>query len=68
MWTSVNSGAIIQAVKENLGISVLPREKVRTEIESGEILEIRINDLELKSINHTIFHKDKYQKNYDETN
>lgn len=61
IWTSVNSGAIIQAVKENLGISILPRDKVKREIEAGEISELKIDGLELKNTNHIIFHKDKYK-------
>ncbi|NLY21603.1 MAG: LysR family transcriptional regulator [Tissierellia bacterium] len=61
IWTSVNSGAIIEAVKKNLGISILPRDKVRREIEAGEISEIKIEGLELKNTNHIIFHKDKYK-------
>lgn len=61
VWTSVNSGAIIEAVKENLGVSVLPKDKVRKEIENGEIKEINIEGLTLKNTNYIIFHKDKYK-------
>ena len=60
-WTSVNSQALIQAVKQNLGISVLPRQKVENELRNGEIVEIRVNDLELISVNHIIFSKGKYE-------
>lgn len=61
IWTSVNSNALIQAVKEDLGISILPEEKIKNEIADGSILKIRIENLELISINHIVFHKDKYQ-------
>ncbi len=61
VWTSANSQALIQAVKQNLGISVLPRQKVEKELNSGEIVEIKGNHLELISVNHIIFSKGKYQ-------
>lgn len=59
--TSVNSGAIIEAVKEDLGVSILPRCKIKREIEAGDISEIKIDKLELKNTNYIIFHKDKYK-------
>lgn len=60
-WISINSQALIYAVKQNLGISVLPKILVEEEIESGEIFEIKINDFELVNVNHIVFHKDKFQ-------
>ena len=64
-WTSVNSQALIYAVKQNLGISVLPKILVERELINGEILEVKVNDLELASVNHIVLHKDKIQtKNY----
>ena len=64
-WTSVNSQALIHAVKQNLGISVLPKILVENELSSGELFEVKVNDFELISVNHIVFHKDKIQtKNY----
>ncbi|WP_041701423.1 LysR family transcriptional regulator [Gottschalkia acidurici] len=60
-WTSINSQALIHVVKQNLGISVLPKILVQEEIASGEIFEIKVNDFELVNINHIVFHKDKFQ-------
>lgn len=60
-WTSINSQALIYAVKQNLGISVLPKILVEEEINSGEIFEIKVNDFELVNVNHIVFHKDKFQ-------
>ncbi|CBZ05263.1 LysR family transcriptional regulator [Clostridium botulinum] len=60
-WTSINSQALIYAVKQNLGISVLPKILIEEEINSGEIFEIKVNDFELVNINHIVFHKDKFQ-------
>lgn len=66
-WVSINSQALIQAVKQNLGISVLPKILIEREIETGEICEINVNDFELVNINHIVFHKDKVQTNSLET-
>src|SRR5699024_2555945 len=41
-WTSVNSNALIQAVKENLGISILPEEKIEDEVAKGNIVKLSI--------------------------
>lgn len=60
-WTSINSQALIYAVKQNLGISVLPKILIEQEINSGQIFEIKVNDFELVNINHIVFHKDKFQ-------
>lgn len=60
-WTSINSQALIYAVKQNLGISVLPKILVEEEISKGEIFEIKVNDFELVNVNHIVFHKDKFQ-------
>lgn len=61
IWTSVNSQALIQAVKNGLGISVLPRILVEKEIENNEIVEVKVNDFELINVNHVIFDKSKYR-------
>lgn len=60
-WTSINSQVLIYAVKQNLGISVLPKILVEEEIARGEIFEIKVNDFELVNVNHIVFHKDKFQ-------
>ena len=60
-WTSINSQALIHAVKQNLGISVLPKILVEKEISSGEVAEIKVNEFDLVNINHIVFHKDKFQ-------
>ncbi|HHX69366.1 MAG TPA: LysR family transcriptional regulator [Gallicola sp.] len=60
-WISVNSNVLVQAVKSNLGVSILPREKVEKELKDGEIAEVKVKGLELVSTNHIIYHKEKYQ-------
>lgn len=60
-WTSINSQALIYAVKQNLGISVLPKILVEEGIARGEIFEIKVNDFQLVNVNHIVYHKDKFQ-------
>ena len=60
-WTSVNSQALIRAVEQNLGVSILPEILVEDEISKGKILEVCICDLELSNVNQIAFHKDKVQ-------
>lgn len=60
-WISVNSQALIHAVKQGLGISVLPKVLVEKELSNGELYEIKIDDFELISVNHIVFYKDKIQ-------
>lgn len=61
IWTSVNSEVLIAAVQQGLGLSVLPKIKVNQKLLSGEIVEIKVNGLEMSNSNHIIFHKGKYQ-------
>lgn len=60
-WTSINSQSLIYAVKQNIGISVLPKILIEEEIIRGEICEIKVNDFELVNVNHIVYHKDKFQ-------
>lgn len=62
-WVSINSQALIHAVKQNLGISVLPEILIEKEIADGEIFELKVNDFELVNVNHIVFHKSKFQTN-----
>ncbi|KLE16600.1 LysR family transcriptional regulator [Clostridium sp. C8] len=62
-WTSVNSQVLIEAAKENLGITVLPRVLVENEINLGNLVEIKVNELNLSNINHIVFYKGKVQTN-----
>jgi len=61
IWTSVNSQALIQAVKKGLGISILPRILVEKEIKNNEIVEVKVNDFELINVNHVVYDKSKYK-------
>lgn len=58
-WTSVNSQALIQGVKNNLGITILPDILVTSELEKNELKKLFIKDLKLKNNNYIVYHKDK---------
>lgn len=60
-WTSINSQSLIYAVKQNLGLSILPQILVKEELAKGEICEIQVENFELVNTNHIVFHKDKFQ-------
>ena len=61
IFTSVNSQALIQAVKKGLGITVLPRILVEKEIRNNEIAEVKINNFDLLNVNHIVFDKNKHR-------
>lgn len=60
MMTSVNSQALIQAVKCNFGISVLPDLLVMQQVKEGDIAKVSIKDSRLFNYNSICYHRDKY--------
>lgn len=60
LMTSVNSQAIIQAVKCDFGISVLPDLLVMQQIKEGDIVKLSIKDIRLFNYNSICYHRDKY--------
>jgi len=60
-WTSINSQSLIYAVKQNLGLSILPQILVKDQLAKGELCEIQVENFELVNTNHIVFHKDKFQ-------
>ncbi len=59
-WTSINSQALIQGVKNNLGITVLPDILVTPELEKNELKKLSIENFKLENNNYIVYHKDKY--------
>ena len=59
IWTSVNSTALLQGVRENLGISVLPRILVEDDIQSGRVAELAVQGLALTNRNQLAYLKEK---------
>lgn len=60
-WSSVNSQALIQAAKAELGVAVLPDILVEHEIKEGTLVKMSVKDLYLKNVNHIVCHKSSYR-------
>lgn len=58
-WESVNSQVLIEAVKKNLGISVLPVNLLEPALQEGCIKILKLTDA-LSCMNHIVYHKDKH--------
>ncbi len=61
LWSSTSSDSIVQAVRQNLGIGIVPRIFADEYIKRGEIVEIEVKDLDISCMNHVVFGKDKFQ-------
>ncbi len=59
-WESASTLAIIHAVMNGLGISVLPYLLVKREVSDGKIKVVPIEQVEFNRQFHIIYHKDKY--------
>ena len=62
-WTSTNSQALIQGIKNNLGISILPDVLIKDELKKNQLKKLSIDGIELKNNNYIVYHKDKYISN-----
>lgn len=60
IWESTNTQALVNAVSNGLGISVLPYLLIKEELESGKIGLFTVNGLKLKRKFSIIYHKNKY--------
>lgn len=58
-WVSVNSGVIIEAVKENLGVSALPDVLLQPELKKKNIVTLNIDDLVISTPVQIVYYKDK---------
>ncbi len=59
-WESCSSYALINAVKENIGIAVLPYRIAKEHIDRKEVTELPIQDLNLNRKLQIVYHKDKH--------
>lgn len=59
-WTSVNSQALIQGVKQNQGVSLLPAVLIQEEIENNTLVTVEVEGLTLQNNAYIVYHKDKY--------
>lgn len=64
LWESISSHAIIQAVKENLGISVLPYFLIKEYVDRGEIAVLDIDNLSFPRNFNIIYHKNKFHSSH----
>lgn len=60
VWTSVNSQALIQAARNNLGITLMPDILIEKECERKELVQLTIQGLCLENQNYLAYHKDKF--------
>ena len=59
-WTSVNSQALIQAVKSNLGIGVLPVVLIEADLAAGNVCRLTVTDMALSNSSYLVSYRDKY--------
>lgn len=60
VWESVSTRAIVNAVSQGLGLSVLPYLMVKEDLENGRILEKSVGEISLNRDFHIIYHQNKY--------
>lgn len=61
---SASTQAIVRAVNENMGISILPYLMVQEDITKGNVVDLPIKDLDLSRSFSIIYHKNKYLTTY----
>lgn len=62
-WESTSTAALINAVRQGLGIAVLPYMMVEEELEKGNVAELQVEKLHLNRGLHVIYHKNKHLTN-----
>lgn len=58
-WESANSQVLLQAAKAGLGVTVLPLELLKPEIEAGRLVLLELTDIVLKNDAHIVYHREK---------
>lgn len=61
IWESVDSQALVSAVKAGIGLSVLPYRLVKEEILLGKLTEVKITDWQLTNDITALVRKSRYQ-------
>lgn len=61
MWESIDSQALISAIKAGFGLSVLPYRLVKEELTQGRLTEIKIADWQLTNDISVLVRKSRYQ-------
>ncbi len=60
IWESESSQALINAVHENIGVSILPAKIVAPHVKKGWVRVVGIKDINLTRKDYIVTHKDKY--------
>lgn len=60
MWESCSTTALVNAVKEHLGIAVVPYQIVKPELEKGTIVEIKLSDVNMNRKLTIVTNRHKY--------
>lgn len=59
-WESTSTTALINAVKNNIGIAVLPFQLVQENIVSGSLKELKVKDMNFNRKLIIVYHKNKF--------
>ena len=59
LWQSRSTQALLYAVEEDIGITILPEKMCQKEIESHQLSALRIKDFPLERKYYAVYHKDK---------
>ncbi len=60
IWEAMSTTALVNAVINGLGISVLPQRMVMGVIEQGLVIPVSVEGIEFKRRFHIIYHREKY--------
>lgn len=60
-WTSHDTLALLQAVRQDMGIAILPSMAVEEDLYTGRLTELQVIDFNLGCSYQIAFHKEKYQ-------
>ncbi len=59
LWQSRSTQALLYAVEENIGITILPEKMCQKEIEAHKLTALSIKDFPLEREYYVVYHKDK---------
>ena len=60
VWESVSTRALVRAVRENMGISVLPYYLVEEDIRRGEVKSVAVERVDFTREFSIVYHRNKY--------
>jgi DNA-binding transcriptional LysR family regulator len=60
VWESVSTRALVRAVRENMGISVLPYYLVEEDIRRGEVKAVAVERVDFTREFSIVYHRNKY--------